>query len=68
MNEIIVQEKKYINSKDSQVLISFCMAGLDWSELQQLPCWKEVEGYLSQKRNLDNRNIHQEEKAAQGKA
>ena len=54
MYEISITEKKYINSEDSSVVVSFQLLGHDWSELSQSPQWKAVENFLSQKKSTDN--------------
>ena len=53
MYEIYITEKKYINSEDSSVKVSFQLTGHDWSELSQSPQWKAVENFLSQKKSTD---------------
>ena len=45
MHEISITEKKYINSEDSSVEVSFQLTGHDWSELSQSPRWKAVENF-----------------------
>ena len=54
MYEIFITEKRYINSEDSSVVVSFQLLGHDWSELSQSPQWKAVENFLSQKKSTDN--------------
>lgn len=54
MYEIKTSERKYINSEDSSVKVSFQLPGRDWSELSQLPQWKAVENFLSQKKSIED--------------
>lgn len=53
MYEISVFERKYINSEDSSVEVSFQLPGRDWNELLQSSQWKGVENFLSQKKSIE---------------
>lgn len=55
--EIHEIEKRYINSEDSLIQIRVELPGRDWCELSSLPCWKEVEMFLNQKKNKDTQNL-----------
>lgn len=54
MYEIKTWEKRFINQKDSSVLVSFELLGHDWCELSRSPEWKQVEKFLSQKKRNQN--------------
>lgn len=56
--DICILERKYINSKDSLVQMSFELPDRDWYELSILPCWREVESFLLKKKNKYNPSFH----------
>lgn len=53
MYEIKTSERKYINSEDSLVEVSFQLPGRDWNELLRLPQWKALENFLNQKKGKE---------------
>ena len=53
MYEIKTSERKYINSEDSSVEVSFQLPGRDWNELLRSSQWKALENFLNQKKSID---------------
>ena len=53
MYKIKTYEKRYVNSEDSSVEVSFQLPGRDWNELLQSPQWKALENFLNQKKSID---------------
>ena len=58
MYEVETIEKRYINSEDASVTVSFQLPSHDWFELSRSSHWNAVENFLSQKKNTSNRRCH----------
>ena len=43
MKGVIIQERKYINQADGQVIVSFQLASRDWLKLENSTEWRRVE-------------------------
>lgn len=46
MQGVLVNERKYLNEEDAQVTVSFQLTGPDWSLLQKMPEWVQVEKWI----------------------